>query len=139
MRLKKWLLTFFLTLVACVLLFAGYNVVLDPFGVFGDRVLDWYEYDMTMNPRVAKLAYLDQHWQEYDAYVIGSSRVSSLPTEELNGYTGKHFYNMTWYGGDLVDERDMVHYVLENYHVESIILAIDPQNANLFNTESDPI
>ena len=139
LRVKKWLLTFFLTLMACVLLFAGYNVVLDPFGVFGDRVLDWYAYDMTMNPRVAKLAYLDRHWQAYDAYVIGSSRISSLPPEELKEYTGKNFYNMTWYGGDLVDERDMVYYILENYHAERIILAIDPQNARLFDTESDPI
>lgn len=139
LRLKKWLVTFFLALVACVLLFAGYNVVLDPFGVFGDRVLNWYEYNMTMNPRVAKLAYLDRHWQEYDSYVIGSSRISSLPTAELNGYMDAKFYNMTWYGGDLIDERDMVYYILENYRVENIILAIDPQNADLFNTESDPI
>ena len=139
MRLKKWLLIFCLTLAACVLLFAGYNVVLDPFGVFGDRVLDWYEYDMTMNPRVAKLAYLDRHWEEYDSYVIGSSRISSLPAEALNAYTGAKFYNMTWYGGDLADERDMVNYVLENYHVENIILAIDPQNADIFDTVADPI
>lgn len=139
MRLKKWLLVFGGTLAACAVLFAAYNVLLDPFGVFGDRVLNWYEYDMTMNPRVAKIAYLERNHKNYDSYVIGSSKVSSLSVGELNGYMDASFYNMTWYGGDLADEVELVRYIVENYSVKNIVLAVDPQNADLFDTEADQI
>lgn len=139
MSVKKWILLFSGVLLGCTLLFISYNVILDPFGVFGDPVLDWYEYDMTMNPRVAKIAYLDRNHGDYDSYVIGSSKASSLSVEELNRYMDAHFYNTTWYGGDLADEVALVHYIVENYTVKNLVLAVDPENAALYNTESDPI
>lgn len=139
MTLKKWLLSFFGILLGCGLLFAAFNVVLDPFGVFGDRFLDWYDYDMTLNPRVAKIGYLDQHYQEYDSYVVGSSKASSLSPTELNEYLDARFFNMTWYGGDLLDEKQLVHYIVKNYNVKNIVLAIDPQVAVFYNREDDPI
>ena len=139
MALKKWLLLFFGALLGCAALLTAFNVVVDPFGVFGDRFLNWYEYDMTMNPRVAKIAYLDRNFRNYDSYVIGSSKASSLPVDELNGYMDASFYNMTWYGGDLEDERAMVRYAVENYTVKNIVLTVDPQCAASINTESDPI
>lgn len=121
------------------MLFAVYNVILDPFGVFGDPVLDWYEYDMTMNPRVAKIAYLDRNYKNYDSYVIGSSKASSLSVTELNEYMDASFYNMTWYGGDLADEAAAVRYLVENYTVKNLVLAVDPENAASYGTETDPI
>lgn len=139
MSVKRWVLLFFGVLLGCTVLFAVYNVVLDPFGVFGDPVLDWYEYDMTMNPRVAKIAYLDRNHGRYDSYVIGSSKASSLSVNELNAYMDASFYNMTWYGGDLADEVEVVRYIIENYTVKNIVLAVDPENAALYDTETDPI
>lgn len=139
MAVKKWVLLFFATLLGCVVLFMAYNVMTDPFGVFGDPILDWYEYDMTMNPRVAKIAYLDRNHTNYDSYIIGSSKASSLPVGELNAYLDASFYNMTWYGGDLKDEVAAVRYLLENYAVKNIVLAVDPENAVLYDTEADPI
>ena len=73
-------------------LLAGFNVAVDPFGVFGDKIFDWYAYDMTQNPRIAKIAYLDEHHGEYDSYIIGSSKTSSYSVEKLNEYTGARFY-----------------------------------------------
>ena len=137
MKLKKWLLVFFCTLVSCVALMVVFNVVTDPFGVFGDRFFQWYEYDMTMNPRVAKIAWLDRHYEDYNSYVIGSSRASSLPTKELNQYTGGRFYNMTWYGGDLQDECQLVHYLANHYTVKNLVLTLDPSSAGAFGWESD--
>lgn len=139
MALKKWLLLFFSALLGCAALLAGFNVLVDPFGVFGDRVLNWYEYDMTMNPRVAKIAYLDRHHESYDSYVIGSSKASSISVHELNKYMDASFYNMTWYGGDLVDELALVHYIIEHYTVKNIVLTVDPQCAALFNTGGDSL
>ena len=65
MKLTGWLRIFFGVLLGGTLLFMAYNFILDPFGVFGDRFLNWYEYDMTMSPRVAKIAYLEQHHENY--------------------------------------------------------------------------
>ena len=139
MAWKKWLLLFFGAVLGCAALLAGFNVVVDPFGVFGDRFLDWYEYDMTMNPRVAKIAWLERHHGDYDSYVIGSSKASSISVSELNEYMDASFYNMTWYGGDLADERALVRYLIENYTVKNIVLTVDPQCAALFDTGGDSL
>lgn len=139
LHLKKWLLAFFSLLLVCGVAFGAYNVILDPFGVFGDHFLDWYAYDMTMNPRIAKVAYLDRHYEAYDSYVIGSSKASSLPVDDLNAYMDASFYNLTWYGGNLKDQKQMAAYILENYRVKNIILAVDPQSAVLYDNGSDSL
>ena len=115
MQVKKWLLVFVLSLLGGVALLVAWNVVIDPFGVFGDRFFQWYAYDMTQNPRVAKIAWLDENYENYNSYVIGSSKASSLSVETLNAYTGDSYYNMTWYGGDLLDEMQPAAYIIENY------------------------
>ena len=56
--------------------------------------------------------------------------------DQLNDYTGDSWYNMTWYGGDLLDEAQLAAYLVENYKVENIILTIDPECANLYNEGS---
>ena len=137
MKLTGWLRIFFGVLLGGTLLFMAYNFILDPFGVFGDRFLNWYEYDMTMSPRVAKIAYLDKHHENYDSYVVGSSKASSLPVAELNDYLDASFYNMTWYGGDLRDECQLVHYLVDHYTVKNLVLAVDPQGAAVYDSEED--
>ena len=54
--MKKWLGIFFASLGAFCLLIAAFNVAVDPFGIFGDRFLNYYEYNMTQNPRIAKIS-----------------------------------------------------------------------------------
>ena len=136
MGIKKWLCWFAGTCVVLALLFGLYNVLIDPFGVFGDPVFDWYAYNMTQNPRAAKLAYLERHNGEYDSYVIGSSKVSSISCEELNGYLDARFYNMTWYGGKLGDELDAANYLLDHYTVKNMVLMVEPQNTLDYRTIS---
>ena len=133
MKVKRWLLIFFAALLAGAAVLAAFNVAVDPFGVFGDKLFHWYAYDMTQNPRVAKIAWLDENHGDYNSYVIGSSKASSLSVETLNAYTGDSWYNMTWYGGDLLDELQLTAYILENYQVDNILLTIDPECANLYN------
>ena len=38
MTSKKWLISFLLTVIGIALLIAGFNVLTDPFGVFGDPI-----------------------------------------------------------------------------------------------------
>ena len=136
--MKKWLGIFFASLGAFCLLIAAFNAAVDPFGVFGDRFLNYYEYNMTQNPRIAKIAYLDKNYEKYDSYIVGSSKTSSYPVELLNEYYGgASFYNMLSYGGDMYDNRKTIEYIVANYNVNNIILNIGLEEAFQYNYEDD--
>lgn len=139
MSLKKWLIIFFVSLAAFSAVITGFNIAVDPFGVFGDKFLNYWEYNMTQNPRVAKIAYLDKNYEKYDSYIIGSSKTSSYSVERLNKYTGASFYNMIMYGGDLYDAQKTAEYVIDNYNVKNIILNIGIEESVQYNQEDDPI
>ena len=138
MKLHKYLIIFFISLFIVSAVLAGFNIAVDPFGVFGDRFIDWYAYDMTQNPRIAKIAYIDKHHDEYDSYIIGSSKTSSYSVEKLNEYYGgAHFYNMIMYGGDLYDAQKTAEYLINNYNVKNIILNIGIEEMYKYNYEDD--
>lgn len=124
MSAKKWLMMFAAVVVLALLLCIGFNLLVDPFGVFGDSLFHWDSYSQTNNPRVAKIEYLEEHHDEYDSYVIGSSSAASYDTEALNAYTGARFYNLFVYGCDTGDYSDFAHYLIENYEVKNLILNI---------------
>ena len=124
MSAKKWLIMFAAVVVLALLLCIGFNLLVDPFGVFGDRLFHWDSYSQTNNPRVAKIEYLEEHHNEYDSYIIGSSSAASYDTEALNAYTGARFYNLFVYGCDTGDYSDFAHYLIENYEVKNLILNI---------------
>ena len=63
-------------------------------GAGGDRLLHWFSYDETNNPRVAKLSYLEQHHGEYDSYILGCSSTSSFPVDAFNEAYDASFYNL---------------------------------------------
>jgi hypothetical protein len=42
MSSKKWLVTFLISVLLVFGLLAGFNIAVDPFGVFGDRLINWY-------------------------------------------------------------------------------------------------
>lgn len=122
MSAKKWLRMLPFALAAALLLCVLINLLVDPFGVFGDRLLRWDSYDQTNNPRVAKLEYLERHHEEYDSYIIGSSSAASYDTERLNAYTGASFYNLFVYGCNTKDYSDFAAYLIGHYEVKNLIL-----------------
>lgn len=137
MKFKKWLSAFLIGLFAAGGLVALFNVVVDPFGVFGDKVLDWDSYNMVNNPRVAKIAYLDEHHEMYDSFVIGGSKSSSISPELLNGYYGDaSFYSMMMYGGDFHDYEKTLYYLIDQYEVENIVLHMSLQEIGHFHEEA---
>ena len=103
MSSKKWVLVFLATAFVLAALLAGLNAAVDPFGAFGDRLLSWFSYDETNNPRVAKLSYLEQHHDEYDSYILGCSSTSSFPVDAFNEAFDARFYNLIMYGADMRD------------------------------------
>lgn len=136
--MKKWLRVFFGMLILFCAFLVLFNIVVDPFGVFGDKVFNYYSYNMTQNPRVAKIEYLDKNNEKYDSYIVGSSKTSSYPVELLNKYyDGASFYNMLSYGGDMYDNKKTIEYLIENYNVKNIILNIGLEEAYQYNYEDD--
>ena len=111
MSSKKWLAAFLATVLALGICVLGFNFLTDPFGVFPGSLWEWPSYEMTINPRTAKLSYLEKHHQEYDSYIIGCSSTSSYPTEQLNEYFDANFYNMIMYGADMLDVEEQFEYL----------------------------
>ena len=134
---KKWFFSFLSMILLVAVLVALLNFTIDPFGVFGDHFFDWYSFNFTNNPRVAKIAYLDKHYKEYDSYIIGSSTTSAYSVEKLNAYTGNKFYNLFMYGCDLYDVAKTVSYVIDNYEVKNIIMPIGLREAVKYDFEDD--
>lgn len=138
MEFKKWICIFIVTVVIVALIIAGFNALVDPFGIFGDHLFNWYAYDMTQNPRIAKIAYLDANYEKYDSYIIGCSKTSSYSTEALNKYyNGASFYNMLMYGGDIYDIEMTARYILENYNARNIVINVGLEETVNYKTEAD--
>lgn len=138
-KFYRWILIFILFMIGTGLLVGMFNVMVDPFGVFGDRILNWFSYDMTNNPRVAKIAYLDKNHNLYDSYIIGSSKTSSYPTDKLDKYFNAKFYNMIMYGGDLYDIEKSTTYIVNHYKAKNIIINIGLEESVRFEEKSPSI
>ncbi len=139
MSAKKWFFIFIGTCLLLALLVMAVNVLVDPFGVFGDRLFDWYSFNETNNPRVAKTVYLGSEHDSYDSYIIGASSSSSFPVEAANNYFGGSFFNLFGYGSDIQDAEQNCEYILENYEVKNIILCFYLSGAENYGYESDPL
>jgi len=119
-----------------LLLFVGlgmFNFLVDPFGVFGDPIFDWYSYNVTKNPRVAKVVYLERHPDTFDSFIIGSSGASAFPVDMLNEQFDANFFNMFAYGSDMMDIKRMAQYLIENYTVRNLFLGLYIDMAILFD------
>ena len=137
MSAKKWLILFFFTVLVLALGIVGFNIVTDPFGAFGDPVMDWFSYDATNNPRVAKVSYLNTHFEDYDSYVLGCSSTSSYPVEALNRAYDAHFYNMIVYGADMLDTEEQCRWLLTHDKVSNLVLNVYIDNGLSYDYESN--
>ena len=137
MTAKKWIVSFFLTALGLVLALVLFNILTDPFGVFGDPIMHWWSYNETNNPRAAKITYLGDHLDEYDSYLVGCSSTSSFSVETLNAYYrgDASFYNMIMYGADMLDCEQTVRWLLENDEVKHIWLNVYLDNGMEYDAE----
>lgn len=133
MKFKKWIIAF----IGGLFLVAGYNIIIDPFDVSGDNVIKWGSYNLVNNPRVAKIAYLDEHHEQYDSYIIGGSKSSSISPELLNNYYGDaSFYSMMMSDADFHDYEKTVTYLINHYEVKNIVLHMSLQELGHYNEEA---
>ena len=137
MNAKKWVLTFLLLALVLALGLAAFNYLTDPFGAFGDKVLNWVSYDETNNPRVAKISYLEQHHDEYDSYILGCSSTSSLRVSDFNELYDANFYNLIMYGADMRDCEKIADYLIGHYEVKNLVLNVYLDNGFTYDDETD--
>lgn len=119
---KAWLALFLATALLVAAFVPAFNFIVDPYGAFGDRVLQWWSYDETLNPRMAKFRYLEQHHDRYDSYIIGSSGASCYPVEALNEYLDASFYNCFVYGTETETFEALSRWLIEHYEVKNLVL-----------------
>lgn len=132
-----WLRMLLATVLLIAILIGLFNYFIDPYGVFGDPILDWWSYNETMNPRAAKMSYLKDHHGEYDSYIVGSSGSSSYPVEELNEYLDARFFNCFFYGTDMVDFEMISTYLIENYEVKNLLLNLSMKIASEYDVPQE--
>lgn len=138
MSAKRWVLVFLLSLVLVGVILMGFNLLTDPFGVFGDPLMDWYSYNETQNPRAAKIAWLQEgNHQNYDSYIIGCSGSSSLPVEAFNAALDARFYNMIMYGADLLDVEQTAQYLADHFEVKNLVLSLYVDNGISYDVGED--
>ena len=137
MNAKKWVLTFLLLALVLALGLVAFNYVTDPFAAFGDKFLNWFSYDETNNPRVAKISYLEQHHNEYDSYILGCSSTSSLQVSDFNKLYDANFYNLIMYGADMRDCEKIADYLIEHYEVKHLVLNVYLDNGFTYDDETD--
>ena len=116
-------------LAACLMCWILFNLITDPFGVFGDRVLGWWSYDISFNSRTAKFSYLEQHHEEFDSYVIGGPSAGAWSTEALDRYFGGRFYNLALSNDDMRDAEQYVRWLVGHYEVKNLVLSVTVENA----------
>ncbi len=139
MSSKKWFFTFAAMVAVLAAAIMGFNIAVDPFGVFKGGFLEWPSYEMTLNPRTAKTTYIEKHHDEYDSYIIGCSSTSSYTTEELNRYFDANFYNMIMYGADMLDVENMSEWLADNYEVKNLVVNVYIDNTLEYDSESNPL
>lgn len=116
-------------LAACLAGWMLLNLIVDPFGVFGDRVLGWWAYDMSSNTRTAKASYLEQHHEEFDSYVIGGPSAGAWSTQALDRYFDGSFYNLALSSNDMRDIEQYVRWLVDHYEVKNLVLSVTVDNA----------
>lgn len=140
MKNTRWFITLIITLLISGIIISAFNYIIDPFGVFGDRFLKWHSYNMANNPRIAKIAYLDQYYENYNSYVIGGSKSSPISPAILNKYyKDANFYSMLMYGGDFYDYEKTLYYIIDNYDVENIVIHMSMHEISHYNQPATAI
>ena len=115
-------------LAACLMCWMLLNLIVDPFGVFGDRILGRWSYDMTNNARTAKFSYLEQHHGEFDSYVLGGPAAGAWPTQALDAYFDARFYNLSLRTMDMGDMERFARWLVEHYEVKNLLLTVTVEN-----------
>ena len=137
MNSKKWIKISISTALLGFSLLAIFNYSVDPFNIFHTQVL---KENLQSNERFNKIEYLEKNHQNFNGYMIGSSRIGTTAPKEIEAYIpNSKFYNMTMNGATLYDYKMHLRYMIEqNYAIETIYLQLDVDTMNYYgHSEAD--
>lgn len=122
--MKQSLFRISILLLIALLILAGFNVLTDPFGVFGDPIMHRKGYSVTQNPAIAEIDYLDSAYEEYDSYIIGNLGCNLLDIDAFDRFYDEDFYSIGMNRPDLADCEKTAAYVLEHYGAKHIVICL---------------
>lgn len=107
---KSYIWILLLTALCGLGLILGLNLAVDPYSVLGTSRL---KYIFQPNERYLKIEYLAQHPGQFDAYLMGSSRIGTTNPHDVQKYLpGSHFYNLSVSSGSTHDHIKHLEYLL---------------------------
>ncbi len=127
--MKRFLIKLLPFIIWIVLLMVVVPVAIDPYNVF--HVEHIRDNGIEPNKNFLKTEYVIRHPDRFDAFLFGSSRVSSIHTDRIEGY---RCYNMTYSEGVPKEHLENLQVMLEHgvrpkmvlVGVDSISYMIDP-------------
>ncbi len=135
MKSKKYIKIFLSLIILGFIVVVLLNIVVNPFGLFENKFFSWRSYEMTQNPRIAKVEYLKD--KEFDSFVVGASGSSSFPIEDLEKNIGGNFYNLFYYGADMKDSVDTVKHLIKTQKVKNIFLPLGITSAAYYDVGNE--
>lgn len=123
MSYKKWFLYSALIIFLSPIAIALVNYFVDPFAIF------WRDYHAIVQPseRYNKIKFLDKHHSNYNAYMIGSSRIGTTEVNAIEKYKpDMKFYNLTLGASTLTQHADVIRYMIEHHFpIKFLYLQVD--------------
>jgi len=119
---KLWILA---VIGMTAVIYSAIAAIIDPLGVFGDKLFNMQKISMLTNQRFHKIEYLEKNFRQYNSYLIGGSRTAAINPEWIEKYIpGSKFYNLFVSAATEYDNLNHVRYVLENYIVRNIVVQV---------------
>lgn len=135
--MKKFIIKVFVWGSACVAFTLLFCMLVDPYNVF--HPLDIRDNGVEPDKNYIKMVYILQNPQKFDSYMFGSSRVSSIHTEKLEG---EKCYNMTYSSAVVWEHLDNVKTMIaNNVKIKKIYVGLDSMayTMNTRGREDDPL
>jgi len=121
-----WLSAVSITIILFITFIAWTNLFYDHYQVFN---FGWSDKEpINSNQRFNKVAYLDKHKGEFNAFLIGSSRMGHFPVEYAESLAGEgtSFYNLSLFSGIPADYLKILKYLNETGHpLDEVIVGLD--------------
>ena len=121
----------FLTIILAFMTFqVGTNYYYDHYGIYGHNLSG--KPPINFNQRHGKIAYLEKHKGEYNAYLLGSSRVGHFDNNKLSADASQamrqdlNFYNLSVFSGVPSDYLNFLTYLKDHDHpMDHVLIGLD--------------
>lgn len=133
---KRWFICFISLVLACVLVIAGGNYVIDPFGYFRGQDGECEILDENYYMREIKAEHIKHSADEYDAFVIGGSKAGALRTDKLTEFDGNNYYNAWVLSGNFQDYYYYTKYIIKYAKPKKILLHISTTELKSYSRET---